>query len=333
MILCKENRVSRTYWGGHRIDRLRGKALPDGLQPEEWVASVTEARNAGSTDPHEGLSKTADGKILRDVLKEHPEYLGFYHNLPILLKLLDASERLVIQAHPTVSFAKRYLNSEFGKAECWYIISADPGAHVYLGFRKGVTRAVWIDAFKKQDTARMLSMLHRINVKDGDVIYVDGGVPHAIGGGCLMAELQEPTDLMVVTERVTPGGRRIAEERLHCGLGFDRMFDVFDYTGYSEEELRQRFIRHPAIQENARNSVIGNDLTDRFSLDEYCVTRRTPIVTAGKPAVIMVLGGIGTLTDSDGTIEVHAGDGLFLPATSRKPEADGNMRFLVALPN
>ncbi len=331
VFLCKRNRVARTYLGGRRIDALRGDEPKDGFQPEEWVASVTYAHNAGSTDPNEGLSVCGERTLL-DLLSENPSMLGRHEKLPILLKLLDASERLVIQVHPTVPFAKENWHSEFGKAECWYIISADEDACVYLGFKEGVTREAWERCFETQDVPTMLSMLHRIPLDEGDIWYVDGGVPHAIGGGCLMAELQEPTDLMVVPEKVTPSGRVIAEQRLHGGLGFEKMFDCFVYRGYSFDELKAKFHRHAEPEVNRAAHVIDRSLTDKFRMDEYLVSGSAEREASGEPGVAVVIGGRGTITDRDGTVAVRAGDGLFLPADCGALRFDGEFRILIAEP-
>ena len=86
----------------------------------------------------------------------------------------------------------------------------------------------------------MLNALHRFELKKGDFIFVEGGVPHAIGAGCFMAELQEPTDLMVIPERITPSGVELSDVKLHCGLGFEKMFDCFIYNGYDRETIQEK---------------------------------------------------------------------------------------------
>ena len=110
--LLKPNRVRRTYLGGMRIERLRGDVEPrNSYYPEEWVASITPAYSADSTNP-EGLSRISDGRTLRELIESDPALIGagsvsyIGRMYPILLKLLDADERLVIQAHPTAEFAR-----------------------------------------------------------------------------------------------------------------------------------------------------------------------------------------------------------------------------------
>ena len=148
------NRVRRTYLGGGRIDAFTGAincAPPapaahtggaqlvapdmDGVpRPEDWLASTTTAFNGTLEIEGEGLGRLEDGRLVKDVVG----------TLPILVKLLDSDERLVIQAHPTVPCAKRLFNSSVGKTECWYFLPGTaPDACVYLGFKPGITRELW----------------------------------------------------------------------------------------------------------------------------------------------------------------------------------------------
>ena len=159
----------------------------------------------------------------------------------------------------------------------------------------------------------MLSCLHRIEVKAGDTFIVRGGVPHGIGAGCFLVEIQEPTDYTIRTERVTPSGLRIADEMCHQGLGFERMFDCFEYQGMSLDETLARYRIEPITEEGAGYAVkhvIYSDVTDMFSLD-LC-TVKTSMTLQNKKAFygVYVLSGKGTLNG----IPVTACDHLFVPA-------------------
>ena len=256
------NRVRRSYLGGSRIDAFCGgggdcsqfanvRNLKFGscgqlsqlsivnnspaLCPEDWLASTTQAFNGTLEIEGEGLGRLEDGRLVRDAVGA----------LPILVKLLDSDERLVVQAHPTVPCAKRLFHSPVGKTECWHFLPGTaPDACVYLGFKPGITRAAWERAVTSPaETGDITAFLHRIPVAPGDFVFVDGGVPHAIGGGCFMVELQEPSDLMVVAERFTPSGRRIPDAKMHGGVGWERMFDVYEYDGHTYEETCARYVR------------------------------------------------------------------------------------------
>jgi mannose-6-phosphate isomerase len=117
----------------------------------------------------------------------------------MLIKYLDAKEPYLLQAHPTRSFAKRMWNSDFGKEESWYVIGIREDVkeppYILLGFKEGVTRAD-VEKYYAQDDLRSLEMLcHKIPVKPDEVYFVGGGVPHALGEGCFVIEVQEPSDI------------------------------------------------------------------------------------------------------------------------------------------
>ena len=277
------------------------------------MASTTTAFNGTLEIEGEGLGRLEDGRLVKDVVG----------TLPILVKLLDSDERLVIQAHPTVPCAKRLFNSPVGKTECWYFLPGTaPDACVYLGFKPGVTRAKWEAAFEAQDG--LLDMLHRIPVKAGDFVFVDGGMPHAIGGGCFMIELQEPSDLMVVAERVTPSGRRIPDAKMHGGVGVEAMFDVYEYGGATFEEVCARYVKRAvegsqlvAPEAGAINRVpsvtkiLGQELTDKFEMWR---------VTGGGRVTLPRDRSVAVVTDGAGAVNGHAvakGDRILIAEESQ----------------
>ena len=294
----KENRVLRTYKGGANIDSFFGKDNPENsFYPEDWTASVTSAYNS-TNGKTEGLGITCDGDKITDLVAGD--------NFSILVKLLDSAERLVIQAHPTVPFAKQFLNSNYGKTECWYFLDCAEDACVYIGFKKGICRKDWESSFYDNDSEKMLSMLHRMPVKKGDFVFVDGGVPHAIGAGCFMIELQEPSDLMVVNERFTPSGREIPEQRLHMGLGYEKMFDVYDYRGYSFEELKRKYCPEKKKLTENLYQILGSDLTDKFSM--YLLKHNALLNTNTKYRIAIVASGSGVVNG----MPVKKGDRIFI---------------------
>lgn len=338
----KENRVWRTYLGGRHIDDFYGKKTQlDCSMPEEWLASTVEAFNPDESEKikNEGLSICKDGRLFRDILNNNPEkILGKKQNdqnkgkQSILAKLLDSSERLVIQCHPTVDFAKKYFNSPFGKTECWYMLDCDEDAYIYLGFKPNVTKEKWIDLFKNQDIPGMLNCLNKFNVKKGDFWFVSGGVPHAIGKGCFMIELQEPSDLMVIPERKTPSGRVLSENKLHCGLGFEKMFDCFEYNGLSEEETRKRYYRKAKISENNFSSVIDDKLTNKFAMEILKVNGNAEIDLDERYAVVIVIEGSGSIKANDFCSDLKKSDNFFVTANSGKLNFSGNMTMVFCMP-
>ena len=219
----KQNRVWRSYTGGLPLNRWQGNAEADGDTPEEWVGSTVPAR--GKNRPaNEGLSVMLtpdDEGLLKDLIAANPEeYLGKriaeeYGDTALLVKLLDSKERLTVQVHPTRADAEKYFNSRFGKTEGWYILETrevdGEQAYVYLGFKEGVTAEEWGKYFFEQNIEAMLNCLHKVYVKPGDCFIVEGGTPHAIGSGCFLLEIQEPTDYTLRVEKITPQGVELDE--------------------------------------------------------------------------------------------------------------------------
>ena len=328
LVKFKENRVRRAYFGGKRIDCFYGKLGENTRYPEEWLASTTEAFNPDMPKAGEGLSVTEDGKIFRDLIKTDAKRLLGEEDMSILVKLLDSAERLVIQCHPTVQFAKERMNSPFGKTECWYILDAEDDAFVYLGFKEGITREKWERLFALQDIDAMLACLHKFPVKRGELWFVAGGVPHAIGGGAFMIELQEPSDLMVIPERKTPSGVVLAEKKLHSGLGFDGMFDVYDYTGLSEDQTRAKYYRCPERKINVPVSIVDGELTDKFSMTRLTVSGNTAYDLDGSYAVATVTDGEGVIKTKSTQIRVKKSASLFISLDEGKLEFSGEFEIV-----
>ncbi len=366
------NRVRRTYLGGGRIDAFTGgsrscatetdaqERVPPMPMPEDWMASTTTAFNGTLEIEGEGLGRLEDGRLVKDVVG----------TLPILVKLLDSDERLVIQAHPTVPCAKRLFNSPVGKTECWYFLPGTaPDACVYLGFKPGVTREKWEEAFwggsrcratetggggsrcratetdAQQRVPPLLSFLHRIPVAAGDFVFVDGGMPHAIGGGCFMIELQEPSDLMVVAERVTPSGRRIPDAKMHGGVGWEKMFEVYEYEGFTYEEVCARYVKRaaggsqlaataagaincapPVLDAQERvppvKQILGPELTDKFEM--WRVTNGGRVALQRDRSVAVVTDGTGEVNG----LAVKKGDRLVI-ANERQLAVSGEVTLVV----
>jgi mannose-6-phosphate isomerase len=231
------NQFHRFYRGGARIDAFRG--LPAGAdgRPEDWIGSA--ATTLG--EEHEGLSRLADGRLLRDALEADPEaFLGREHverwgaDPALLVKLLDAGERLPVHFHPGRSFAREHLGLAYGKTEAWLILEAEPDAAVHVGLREPLDAATvraWVDT---QDAEEMLAAMNRVPVAAGDAVLVPAGTLHAIGAGILLLELQEPTDLSVLVEWQRFGVDTGAE---HLGLGWEPALESLDRDATDPAQL------------------------------------------------------------------------------------------------
>ena len=336
-------RVWRTYLGGKLLDAFHGKDGDDGHFPEEWIMSVTTARNPGhENEGSDGLCRTKNGQSLRSLIESDPEkYLGKpTADTGVLVKLLDSAERLGIQVHPNREKAQHLFGSDYGKTECWYILGTRTiGGEkpcVYLGFKKGITKEKWRDLFDRQDIDGMLSSLERFEVKTGDTILVEGGVPHAIGAGCFLCEIQEPTDYTIRTERKTPSGFMIDDRLCHQGVGFEKMFDVFDYRDMSHEEIIGKWFVKPRTTLECDGgkiiSRIGYDKTPYFALDEIEATGNLTLERTKSFYGLYVIDGEGRLFSTSGKEEIKKGDQFFVPSNAGKitvaPDEKAPLRIL-----
>ena len=293
----KENRVHRTYLGGKKMGVFLNRREEDGYYPEDWTASVVKALNPGSDKEDEGFGYLEDGRMVKDVVNGE---------MRCLVKLLDSSERLVIQVHPTREFAEKFFNSKYGKTECWYFLDCEEDACVYLGFKKGITYEKWKRAFEKQDSGEMLSLLNKLSVKKGDCIFVNGGEPHAIGAGCFMIEAQEPSDLMGVVERYTVSGRELCDLKMHGGIGFENMLKMFTYQGYTLDEVIEKYkVKPKKLAENVY-SYLDNRYTDKFNIIQ--IKNNVDYDLLVKNGVLIITNGKGVVNG----LEVQKGDRVFI---------------------
>ena len=335
----KPNRVWRAYKGGLLLDAWQNRSDPhDDETPEEWIASVVPAKNIHPI-PNEGLSVVAaddsvgDGSseplLLRDLVASDPtSFLGDKHaqkygaNMAVLIKMIDSSCRLVIQTHPDKAFARQHFDSAYGKTESWYILGGRPidgeAPYVLLGFKPGVTRSRWEAMFYQQDVAGMIDCLHRIPVQPGDAFLIEGGLPHAIGAGCLLLEVQEPTDLTMRLEKVMLDGRRMSDDWCNQGLGFEKMFDCFHYDPLPlAETVARTAIRPVVLRETAGGIETALRLPTQnplFSLRRIDVTGAFQLLAEPTFSVVVVVAGSGKVAWSGGEAKVSAGDEWFLPA-------------------
>lgn len=225
----------RFYRGGVKIDRFRGTAKGPDFRPEDWIGSTTTV--AG--EKRLGLSRLRDGRLLADAIAADPlGWLGAEHvaafgsSTMLLVKLLDAGQRLPVHAHPDDAFARAHLHSATGKAEAWFILE---GGTVYLGLHRDLDRQRLADLVQWQDTTALLSLLHEREVEPGEVVWVPPGELHAIGKGVFLLELQQPADLSIVLE--WSGFALDGTRDGHLGLGFDQALEAVTRHGRSTDEV------------------------------------------------------------------------------------------------
>ncbi|TMD42842.1 MAG: hypothetical protein E6I88_03230 [Chloroflexi bacterium] len=312
------NTFHRFYRGGSGIAEFRGIPLSDPYTPEDWVGSTVST--FGCDGP--GLSRLEDGRRLRDAIHEDPEaFLGPAHvarfgaDPALLVKLLDPDQRLPVHCHPDRAFAKRHLGLRYGKTEAWIVIAtrtADPT--VYLGFRGPIDRqglAAWVD---RQEADRLLAAVNPITVKAGDTVFVPAGIPHAVGPGILIVELQEPTDLSVLMEwkGLDIDGRTDG----HLGLGFERALDSVDRSAWTSGRLSG------LINAGTNGSLFPQAAEPFFRAERL---RGEAELEAGF-AILVAIAGEGRLrTASGGSLDLKQGDTILVPFGAGNSWLEGSL--------
>ena len=343
-----DNRVWRTYLGGSTLDRISGRAeCADTHFPEDWILSATRAVNAGREDIVEGESHVLlpDGAApLSDVLKRWPEeMLGAKHlarfgtDPRFLLKYLDSSVRLHIQCHPTIPFAKKFLNSDSGKSEAYYILGIRPEAegYIYLGLQRPPERAAFRKMIVEQNIPELLGCFDKIPVRPGDAFFVPGGLPHAIGEGVFMIELMEPTDLAVRIE-FERGGYVLPEKARFMGRGVDFALDMFDFRARSVADIRRdQFVTPaplPIAGNGIRSSLFDRRCTECFRAEEIALTGDAAMENDSF-RVLIVTDGAGILSADDAELELRQYDRVLIPAScGRLAFRTAGMTLFSALP-
>lgn len=338
-VFFQPNRVWRCYKGGSLLDDFIGNPNPaDGFFPENWLASTTIAQNrANQQHPMEGMSLVqmpdgSKGPSFLDVLKDNPaQTLGVdcFSNdsgIDVLCKFVDSAIRLPIQCHPDISFARKYFNSEHGKTESWLVLGTRKinGEEPYLlmGFKPDVDPESFKQAAMKQDITKMERSLHRIDVKPGDMYFVPGRLPHAIGTGVFMLEVQEPTDWVIQPERFI-GTVELSDSDMWGPLDPATALDCFDYTAADslENTLEKLTIRPQTILQDdsiLRETIIGPELTDCFRVDRITVNAQAEFDSNWPWHIVVVTQGTGCVQTPASSRPVQKGDCFFVPNAVEK---------------
>lgn len=346
--------------GGREMDRFRGITppvdRPNGA--EAWIGSVTRANGATSENPNLGCAEALlpDGErhYLFQAIAAHPELaLGQAHlarygtNLGMLVKLLDAKTPFLLQCHPTRENARKYWDSDFGKEECWYVLGIRDDApeppYILLGFREGVSREGFEAAYRAGDVQALKQMCHRIEVHPGECYFIPGGVPHALGAGCFVAEIQEPSDLTAVPisqqalldfrRRANPQGVFIPEDD---ALYERRMLNSFHYEGQTLEQVLARCkSTMPCLREESGGKeleIFGQEQTQCFSctlVQVHGLFRKTDTHDA---QICLILSGSGHLECGGRKLAVRQADELFFPSGAEDMLMTGEFTCILCNP-
>lgn len=317
-LFFERNRVGRVYTGGKLFGGLFGDLPVDSYEPEEWIASGVHAINKVSKGPKEGISKIQGSDLYFDqLLEKYPtELLGKGNKLRILVKALDSAIRLPAQVHPDKDFSKKHFGSCYGKTECWLILDTRPGAKLFFGFREGVTRQDLQKAIDDSETDKsaMERLMAEITPKKGEVYFVPAKTVHAIGAGCLILEVQEPTDFTIQPERYC-GDYRLSDREMYLTLDRETAVDCFDFKKAPEAKLIPRMVYEPSDGVCVEN-LVGPEDTDCFVISRIkLVNGIHSLNVSDSYAIYIVTEGEGKIFGDGYTRQIKKGDYFFMPAS------------------
>lgn len=301
-IVLERNQPTRFYRGGESIAAFRGVSVRDGWEPEDWVGSTTTLFGRQC----DGLTELPDGRLLRDAVAADPDgFLGTEHaarfgaDPALLVKLLDAAQRLPVHCHPDGEFARRHLDCPYGKTEAWVVIdTVGADAAVYLGFAEPVDDTTMRRWVREQDST-LPRYLNRIPVSAGDAVLVPAGTPHAIGAGVFVIELQEATDLSVMLE--WEGFALNGARDGHLGLGHERALDCVNRAVLDTEGLAALRTARSAVPRRPIEPVLPAAADAYFRAERVRPGASTAALDPSF-AVLVVLAGEGELRTTAGHV-------------------------------
>jgi mannose-6-phosphate isomerase len=286
-------------WGGRNLESLYGRSLPPGPTAESWEIS------GHPVAPTRVDNGPLAGRLLPDVLADLGADLAGTRagwalergKFPLLVKLLDAEQRLSVQVHPSDDYALVHENGELGKTEMWYILHARPGAQLILGLRPGVTPGAFRQAIADH---KLETCLHHLPVRAGDAVFVPAGSVHAILEGIIAAEVQQNSDM---TYRVYDWGRLGADGQPRP-LHVEKSLAVIDFQQIEPGPYRPVPV-----------AVEAGITRHEISRCQYFVVEKVTLA----PGAVYAGSTTGATLEIWGTVEgggelVWAGDPIPLPA-------------------
>lgn len=306
--------VGKDYlWGGQRLNQEFNKHFQMNPLAESWEASTH----------HDGLTLVASGEFkgctLKQVLRDHPYMLGTHPSygdeLPILVKFIDAKQDLSLQVHPDDMYALANENS-LGKTEMWYVVDASDDASLVYGFYHDITK----ETLKKAlDSDTIMNYVQKVNVKKDDVFFIEPGTIHAIGKGCLIAEVQQSSNLTY----------RIFDYHRGRQLHLNKAMDVLNTNASNEPRQPLRTLRF--------KQGIASDLLCRckyFQVERLllntllyhnCATIST---TSSSFHIYVCIDGCATIAFDNQYLSINKGTTVFVPANSTTITIQGKATFL-----
>lgn len=315
-MLLKLRPVCKDYlWGGTRLKNEFG--LQTDLNPvaEGWMLSVhKDGENRVESGPYKGMP-------LSQVLQaEGKNALGTnaasFDRFPLLIKLIDAKQNLSVQVHPDNDYALKN-EGEYGKTECWYVLDCDEGAELIYGFQKPLSKA---ELQKRIEDNTFLEVVNRVKVHKGDFFFIEAGTLHAIGGGILLAEIQQNSN---VTYRVYDYNRLGADGKPRP-LHTEKAVAV---TACAAPKYDTKPMGKPEVFEGGKKQC----LTRCPLFTVYAVTVETAYTQIADETSFVSLvctDGSGKIACQGESLAMQKGDSFFLSANSGSFTITGNISVI-----
>lgn len=291
-------------WGGRSMEEFRSN-LPKGKIGESWDVACHK----------NGMSIVANGEykgMTFDVLIEKfgDKLLGTKitkDRFPLLLKLINAKDKLSLQVHPSSEYGLKYENDS-GKTEAWYVMDVEEGANLIIG-TKDCTKEKFIEAIKN---GTFDDVVNKVYVKKGEVYFLKSGLIHGIGGGVTVVEIQQNSDITY----------RVYDYNRGRELQIEKALDVIDFSLKGE---RNQGIK---VSYNGYEKTYYS-LTKEFSLEKYDISEQMSDESDKERFYILTcVEGCGTLKYHCGEEKITKGDSIFIPASLGKYKITGQLEIL-----
>jgi len=304
----------RHLWGGRRLGTVLGKNIGEGTDYAESWEVVDHGRDQSIV-----ANGSLAGRALTELVNQYGnELMGQHHpvaRFPLLFKFIDANRDLSIQVHPDDERAANLDPPDLGKTEAWIVLDHDPGSVLYAGLKRGFDRAALAREVARGTTELCM---HRVEPRTGDCMFIPAGIVHALGAGCVIAEIQQSSD---TTYRLFDWNRVDSDGNART-LHVEEALETIDYGSGPV---------NPQIPVATEIGHVEQLLAcDKFVLDRWRIAGTRTLTVDDRFHIVSTISGSVELSTTSHTIDLKVGNTALLPAAIGTVElrADSSATFL-----